>query len=45
MDDIKRCSKCDIVKELSEFSFREDTKKIEINVEIVLNWYSKKIKL
>ena len=27
MDDIKRCCKCDFVKELSEFSFRKDTQK------------------
>ena len=27
VEDIKRCSKCDIAKELSEFSFRKDTQK------------------
>ena len=26
-EDLKRCSKCDIIKELSEFSFRKDTQK------------------
>ena len=35
MDDIKRCSKCDIEKELSEFNFLH--RNIEINIEIVLN--------
>ena len=37
-EDSKRCSKCDIVKDLSELTFRKDTlKNIEISVEIVLN--------
>ena len=27
MIDIKRCSKCDIVKDISEFNFRKDTQK------------------
>ena len=26
-EDLKRCSKCDIEKELSEFNFRKDTQK------------------
>ena len=27
MDDIKRCSKCDVEKDLSEFCFRKDSQK------------------
>ena len=27
MNEFKKCSKCDIEKELSEFSFRKDTEK------------------
>ena len=27
MDDVKKCLKCDIEKELSEFNFRKDTQK------------------
>ena len=27
MDDVKRCSKCDSEKELSEFNYRKDTQK------------------
>ena len=27
MSELERCSKCDIVKDLSEFCFRKDTQK------------------
>ena len=30
MDDIKKCSKCDNEKELSEFCFRKDTQRYRI---------------